>query len=157
MTKLYLAGPWFNADQKERATTARALLANNPTVDLVHFPFDFQYKDATIDDPKGVFGSLEWQDATYQNDLSAMGTATAGVFLYDLDNVDDGTAMELGFMRAMHKPCIVVLFNKSNAKVNLMVANGGTAFIDGETDFNQLATYDFEHFPSQKVCPYEVF
>lgn len=157
-TKIYLATPWFNSEQKERVEKASKLLSDNPTVGVVHFPFDYQYKDVTIDNQKGIFGSLEWQVATYQNDLSAMGTSDCGVFLYDLDNLDDGTAFEIGYMRSMGKPAIIVTFSHNeNVKVNLMIARGATAFIDGDTDLEQLASYNFNHFPSNPVCPHDVF
>lgn len=156
--KIYLATPWFNQEQKERVEKVSELLSSNPTVGVVHFPFDYQYKDATIENQNGVFGSLEWQVATYQNDLSAMGTSDCGVFLYDLDNLDDGTAFEMGFMRAMNKPAIIVTFSHNkDVKVNLMIARGATAFIDGDTDLEQLASYNFNHFPSNPVCPHDVF
>lgn len=156
--KIYLATPWFNPEQKERVEKVSKLLSGNPTVGVVHFPFDYQYKDATIENQNGVFGSLEWQVATYQNDLSAMGTSDCGVFLYDLDNLDDGTAFEMGFMRAMNKPAIIVTFSHNkDVKVNLMIARGATAFIDGDTDLEQLASYNFNHFPSNPVCPHDVF
>lgn len=157
-TKIYLATPWFNPEQKKRVEEASKLLSANPTVGVVHFPFDYQYKDATIENKDGVFGSLEWQVATYQNDLSDMGTADCGVFLYDLDNIDDGTAFEVGYMRSMNKPAIVVTFsNKDDTKVNLMIARGATTFIDGDNDLEELASFNFNHFPSNPVCPYPVF
>ena len=156
--KIYLATPWFNPEQKERVEKVSKLLSSNPTVGVVHFPFDYQYKGATIENKNGVFGSFEWQVATYQNDLSAMGTSDCGVFLYDLDNLDDGTAFEVGYMRSMGKPAIIVTFTHNNdVKVNLMIARGATAFIDGNTDLEQLASYNFNHFPSNPVCPHEVF
>ena len=90
-TKIYLATPWFNDVQKERAKKAREYLNQNETVGVIHFPFDFQYKDATVDnDPEGVFGTPEWVAATFQNDCTAVATSDIGVFLYDLDNIDDG-------------------------------------------------------------------
>ena len=69
-TKIYLATPWFNDVQKERAKKAREYLNQNETVGVIHFPFDFQYKDATVDnDPEGVFGTPEWVAATFQKRL----------------------------------------------------------------------------------------
>jgi len=157
-TKIYLATPWFNKEQKNRVEEVSKLLSNNPTVGVIHFPFDYQYKNANIDNKDGIFGSLEWQVATYQNDLSAMGTADCGVFLYDLDNVDDGTAFEVGYMRSMGKPAIIVTFSHNkNVKVNLMIARGATAFIDGDKNLNDLVNYNFNHFPSNPVCTHEVF
>ena len=95
-TKIYLATPWFNDVQKERAKKAREYLNQNETVGVIHFPFDFQYKDATVDnDPEGVFGTPEWVAATFQNDCTAVATSDIGVFLYDLDNIDTVARMSL--------------------------------------------------------------
>lgn len=154
-TKLYLATPYFNPEQKERVEEATEALNRNPTVGVVHFPFDYQYEDLLEGDDG--FGAPEWQQATYQNDLSAMATADAGVFLYDLDNIDDGTAFEIGFMRALHKPAIIVLQSKddlNDKQLNLMIARGGTYFI---TNVEELAEYDFNHFPSDPNLPIDVY
>ena len=61
MTKIYLASSNFkpfHADWIKRAKTA---LTDNPTVDIVHNPWDHQYKNVSFDDTTGLFGSLEWQ------------------------------------------------------------------------------------------------
>ena len=58
-TKIYLATSFFNEEQRARIPQALAQLEANPTVGVVHQPFDFQYKDARVDsDPAGVFGGL---------------------------------------------------------------------------------------------------
>ena len=59
----------------------------------------------------GGVRSMTWRVATYQNDLNGIVNATCGVFLYDMDNIDDGSAFEIGFFRALHKPVILVYFN----------------------------------------------
>ncbi|AYW44700.1 nucleoside 2-deoxyribosyltransferase [Tetragenococcus koreensis] len=156
LVKVYLGTPYFNEEQKKRVEKAKKALEKNDTVAVIHFPFDFQYKEATLDDPKEIFGTLTWQNATYQNDLSAMSTADCGVFLYDLDQIDDGSAFEIGFMRALHKPVLVFPFSKELDKqeLNLMIARGTTNFIDS---FEKLSTYDFNHFPSEPQAPIDVF
>lgn len=156
LTKIYLGTPYFNEEQKQRVEKAKDALEDNDTVAVVHFPFDFQYQEATFDDPKEVFGTLIWQNATYQNDLSAMSTADCGVFLYDLDQIDDGSAFEMGFMRALHKPVLVLPFSKNldQKQLNLMIAQGTTSFIKS---FEQLSSYDFNHFPSEPHPPIDVF
>ncbi len=159
-TKIYLASPFFNDKQKKRINKAKKLLSENKTVSVIHFPFDFQYKDANVEDPNNdIFGSQVWIDSTYENDISAMTTSDAGVFLYDLDREDSGSAFELGFLRALHKPAIIVLFGKDtrNTPVNLMIAGGGTRFFHGDTEFNKLAKYNFNHFPSDKDFNFKVF
>lgn len=158
--KIYLAGPWFNDKQKARTEKASKLLNDNGTVALVHMPFDTQYKDATIDDRKEVFGTFEWQVATCQNDDSAMATSDCAVVLWDMDEPDEGTAAEIGFMHANHKPIIIIGFHdkpKDQYEMNLMLARYGTTFIDGEADFDDIAKYDFNRFPSNPVCPFPVF
>ena len=155
--KIYLGAPYFNDVQKKRVEEASKLLNYNLSVGVIHEPFDFQYKDVSIDkDEEGIFGSLEWQVATYQNDLSAMETSDVGVFLYDLDSEDSGSAFEIGFMRALHKPVVAVLLseNHDDKQVNLMLARSITAFIPS---VSELGSYDFNHTPSNPVCPYPVF
>ena len=159
--KIYLAHPFFNERQKELTAQAIEYLEQNDTVAVVHEPFQTQYKDVMIDnDPLGLFGSREWIQNTYQNDISALSSSDCGVFIYDMDKPDDGTAYELGAMRALHKPCIVIPFSegpKKDYEMNLMIAAGATAFIDGNEHFEDLASYGFNHLPSDMTCPFPVF
>lgn len=158
-TKIYLGTPWFNDVQKKRVEEATEALQNNPTVGVVHFPFDTQYKDAAVgDDKNGLFGTFEWQVATNLNDTTYLGTADLGVFLYDLDHVDDGSAVEIGMLRAMNKPVIIVLLSEhpEEVKVNLMIAQGGTSFL---SSIKELETFNFNHPASEPKVPeqYQVF
>lgn len=102
---------------------------------------------------------MVWRDATYQNDLTGISNATCGVFLYDMDQLDDGSAFEIGFMRAMHKPVILVPFTEhpeKEKKMNLMIAQGVTTIIDGNTEFEKLAEYNFNECPSNPVRGYGI-
>ena len=76
-----------------------------------------------------------------------------------MDNIDDGSAFEIGFMRALHKPVILVPFTNDPNKekeMNLMLAQGVTTIIDGNTDFEKLATYDFNSTPANPVVGYKI-
>lgn len=161
MTKIYLGTPWFNEVQKKRATLAQEALSKNPTVDIFHFPFAHQYKDATVEDQKdGIFGSLEWQIATYENDMTAIGSSDMGVFLYDADNPDEGSTYEMGVLRGDHKPVITVLFTEKTSdkpELNLMIARGTTTFIDQEDWIKELETFDFQHPMSNPIPSLKVF
>lgn len=102
---------------------------------------------------------MTWRVGTYQNDLSGIINATCGVFLYDLDRIDDGSAFEIGFMRALHKPVILVPFTekkKPEKVMNLMLAQGVTTIIDGNTEFEKLADYDFNVTPAKPVTGYKI-
>ncbi|WP_225046926.1 nucleoside 2-deoxyribosyltransferase [Lacticaseibacillus kribbianus] len=153
LAKLYLGSPWFNPTQQARVVAAKAALDANDTVALVHFPFDWEYHDEPV---TGETMTREWVDATYQNDLSAMATADAGVFLYDLDQEDAGCAFEIGYLRALHKPVVLVPLaaDLADKKLNLMLAAGVTTFLP---DIAALEAFDFNHLPSEPVHPFPVF
>ena len=76
-----------------------------------------------------------------------------------MDQLDDGSAFEIGFMRAMHKPVILVPFTEhpeKEKKMNLMIAQGVTTIIDGNTKFEKLAEYNFNECPSNPVRGYGI-
>lgn len=159
LTKLYLGSPYFNDVQKERVEQATEYLNRNESVGIIHFPFDHQYKGVSLvdEDKDELFGTLEWQKGTYQNDVTAMETSDAGVFLYDVENIDDGCAFEIGFMRALHKPVIIILLGEedvSNTPLNLMISQGGTYF---SSDMEELSYYDFNYFLSNEQESMDVF
>ena len=158
--KIYLGSPFYNDVQRERVTKARKLLAQNRTVWQVHFPFDQNFVDPEEKNPEiGGVRSMTWRVATYQNDLNGIVNATCGVFLYDMDNIDDGSAFEIGFFRALHKPVILVPFTEIENKekeMNLMLAQGVTTIIDGNNSFEKLASYDFNSCPADPVVGYKI-
>lgn len=157
---VYLGTPFYNDAQKKRVKLAQEYLAENPTVVRVHFLFDYEFVDPEEPNPKAGIPSLKWQLATYQNDITGLVNANVGVFLYDMDNIDDGSAFEIGYMRAMHKPVILVPFTENPDKVkkmNLMLAQGVTTLIDGNTEFEKLKTYDFNSCMSNPVTGYRIF
>ncbi|WP_431462678.1 nucleoside 2-deoxyribosyltransferase [Lactobacillus crispatus] len=158
--KIYLGSPFYNDQQRARVDQARALLEQNPTVVRVHFPFDQNFVDPDEKNPEiGGIRSMTWRLATYNNDLEGLVNSTCGVFLYDMDNVDDGSAFEIGFMRALHKPVVLVPFTTDPNKdkvMNLMLAQGVTTIIDGNTELEQLARYDFNAVPAKPVTGYKI-
>ena len=158
--KIYLGSPFYTDAERDRVPVAKELLAKNPTVLQVHFPFDQNFIDPAEENPEvGGVRSMTWRVGTYQNDLSGIVNATCGVFLYDMDRIDDGCAFEIGFMRAMHKPVILVPFTEKETpekEMNLMIAQGVTTIIDGNTDFEKLAEYDFNSTPAAPVTGYKI-
>ena len=74
--------------------------------------------------------------------------------------LDDGCAFEIGFMRANHKPVVLVPFTEHPErpkKMNLMIAQGVTAIIDGNTELEKLAEYDFNWTPYIPVTGYGIY
>lgn len=158
--RIYLGSPFYSDAEIKRSVKAKELLAKNPTVANVFFPFDQSFTDPEEKNPEiGGIRSMTWRVGTYQNDLNGISLATCGVFLYDMDMIDDGSAFEIGFMRAMHKPVVLVPFTEDPNKekqMNLMLAQGVTTIIDGNTDFEKLADYDFTHIPANPVVGYKI-
>lgn len=150
---VYLGGPFYTPAQKQRVQKAQEYLRQNPTVGRVHFPFDHQYTNPA--DPSDA-SSLKWQLATYQNDLQGMINTDCAIFLYDMDQIDDGSAFEIGFLRALHKPAVMIPFSEKKdapRAMNLMLARGVTALIS----FADLKSYDFTTCPSAPVDDYQIF
>lgn len=158
--KIYLGGPFFDLMQKQRVDDAAGYLDSNPTVSVIHCPFDYQSRDASIDNDKdGFFGSRTWVDNTFRNDIYAMQTSDVGVFLYDLDKEDSGTAMEIGFMYEQHKPVYLVPFYKGNLdnyELNLMIAGATTQYIDG-SELSKLKDVNFDHPNTEVESKFKVF
>ena len=102
--KIYLGGSFNREIDHERVERAKEILAKNPTIAKVHFPFDYDFVDPEEKNPEiGGQRSMTWRVGTFQNDLNGINSATCGVFLYDMDILDDGCAFEIGFMRANHE------------------------------------------------------
>ncbi|WP_251717615.1 nucleoside 2-deoxyribosyltransferase [Lactobacillus agrestimuris] len=158
--RIYLGSPFYNEAQRGRVDQAKDLLSKNPSIAHIFFPFDAGFTDPAEENPEiGGIRSMVWRDATYQNDLTGIVNASCGVFLYDMDNLDDGSAFEIGFMRAMHKPVVLVPFTEHPEKdkvMNLMLAQGVTTIIDGNTELEKLSTYDFNECPSNPVVGYKI-
>lgn len=159
-TKIYLATSFFNDTQKKRLFDALVALEPNETVGVIHQPFDYQYKDARIDnDPDDIFGTLEWQVATYNNDVNAVGNSDVCVALYDMDEPDEGICFEIGMFVAMHKPIVLLPFTKkdpSEYEANLMLARGVTTWLK-PNDTTQLSTFNFNHPMANPAVPFKVF
>ena len=105
-------------------------------------------------DPEGMFGGYEWANQTYQNDITAMDLADMAVVLWDMQDEDTGTAFEVGYLNACHKPIVFVCEDDLQANpINLMLAKGITQCL---TSVDELATFDFqfvvgEPYPGQIV------
>lgn len=141
--QIYLAGGWFTPKQASLVERAHAALKQNPTIGYIHSPQEHQYKGVTENhDPEGMFGGYEWANQTYQNDITAMDLADMAVVLWDMQDEDTGTAFEVGYLNACHKPIVFVCEDDLQANpINLMLAKGITQCL---TSVDELATFDFQ-------------
>lgn len=145
---IYLAGGFFTPKQIALLDRVEAALKQNATVGYLHSPRDHQYKGASVDhDPEGIFGSYEWANETYQNDITAMNLADIAVVSWDNSDPDTGTAWEMGYMKAIHKPVILVCEDDVQKEgLNLMLVKGIKAYL---TNVDELKSYDFNLLPTK--------
>ena len=135
--KVYCACSWFNAEQTNHMKDVYKILKENKTCDYENSyrPLDLQFEGINVDEnPEFLedhYQQIAWGNETYQNDISGISNSDIGVFAYCLgDDEDPGQSYELGYMRAMGKPTIVVIpDSQKDVPMNLMIAYGATMVV----------------------------
>lgn len=145
MNKVYLAGPFFSNQQRERTKAVKEALLKNPTINSngIFVPEEHPYADEE-------FGSLPWQVDVFKLDVNHIYQADIMVAISDYkmeeskhNEMDSGTAFEVGLAYGCNTPVAVVQFDPEK-ELNLMISQGLTAYFDASKDgLKQLATYDF--------------
>ncbi|MCM0582344.1 nucleoside 2-deoxyribosyltransferase [Weissella diestrammenae] len=140
MTKVYLAGPFFDDEQIARLERVEAALQANPTVESFYSPFRDSFDDYE-------FGSKAWAKVVFESDRQHLHDAdvVVGIVDYDQDYVDPGTAWELGYAGMQGKK--VVIFKEKEGGINIMISVPAHTFI---RQADQLATYDFNVMPASE-------
>jgi len=137
VTNVYLAGPFFDDEQISRIERAEKALAANPRVTNVFSP-------RLSEIPGLEMGTAEWATQTFQMDVHQIDEADVVVALVDFvdDQVDSGTAFEIGY--AFHSKKPVVVLHEKDTILNLMLAEGLHAYL---REAEALAAYDFATLP----------
>ncbi|MCH4123208.1 MAG: nucleoside 2-deoxyribosyltransferase [Levilactobacillus sp.] len=137
MTNVYLAGPFFSDEQISRIERAEKALAANPRVGNVFSPRLNEIHDLEMGTPK-------WATETFQMDVHQIDQADVVVALVDFvdDQVDSGTAFEIGY--AFHSKKPIVVLHEKDTILNLMLAEGLHAYL---REAEALAAYDFSTLP----------
>lgn len=141
MKHIYLAGPFFDDEQIDRLERLEAALEANPTVAGFFSPFRHQYDEYE-------FGSKEWGEVVFESDRSQLHDADVVVALADFygdDDVDPGTAWEIGYAGAQKKP--VIILKEKQGHLNIMMSVPGHAFVTNAAD---IADYDFDALPASE-------
>jgi len=146
--RLYLASGWFSEKQKELLNDANNALTDNDTVDFKnsYIPLDNQYKGLLVEDDESLLHDIEWQTGTFFGDCGGIDYSDFVLALIDTNNVDEGTAWEMGYAFAQHKPVVVVV--DGDEPLNLMIAKGCAQVIN----IDELADFNFK---SIKNKPFE--
>lgn len=141
MKKIYLASPFFDAEEITKMEIVRDILRSKGLD--VFVPNEHQHKDLE-------FGSMEWRKATFKSDVDAIDNADIVVAVNCKGNYDDaGTMWEIGYAYATNKP--VVLFNNTSKTINLMIADSLHSLI---TSYEELEQYDFDKLEKKPYLEY---
>lgn len=135
--QLYLAGPFFSEDQVSEISAVEKALDNNKTISDYYSPRQHQEAENEI-------FTLPWANEIYHRDMEYLTAADAVVAIVDFvdDNVDSGTAFEIGAAIQMGKP-VVVLQQKDN-NLNLMITESLHAYLKTPSEVEK---YDFNEMP----------
>ncbi|MDB1562953.1 nucleoside 2-deoxyribosyltransferase [Pediococcus pentosaceus] len=141
---IYLAAPFFDETQKARIEKVLLALGGNETVGEIYIPEEHQMESEEL-------YSFPWQVAVFKQDVRQVETSDVVVAILDYVEVDDeiisdpGTLWEAGAAYEANVPVVYVQFG-STKQMNLMVAQSGTAYFEGD-DISNLKNYDFNTLP----------
>jgi nucleoside 2-deoxyribosyltransferase len=131
MRKIYIAGPLFNAHERDYLEKIALELENNgyecflPHRDQTGIPDD-QVAQNTM--------TLETRDKIFNNDLNALEASDITVALLTGQDIDSGTSAEIGFTYANKKPVVAIKASETRIR-NLFVEGMVSIAID---DIDQL-------------------
>ena len=135
--KIYLAGPFFNDEERSNIEKARDVLRERGFE--VFVPMEHKIEDGE-NLPNAV-----WAKKVFEMDKEAIYDCDVMVVLYYGLYSDSGTAWEAGFGSCLGKKIVVVFCNEEIS--SLMVVNGGIINIKLE----DLKDLDFENLISSKL------
>ena len=103
--KIYIAGPLFNIHEKKYLEEIAELLENNG------YDCFLPHRDQTGIDPaelKDNNMSQATKDIIFKTDVDALSSSDLVVALVTGQDIDSGTASEIGYMYANNKPVIAI-------------------------------------------------
>ena len=103
--KIYIAGPLFNVHEKKYLEDIAAVLEE------AGYDCFLPHRDQTGIDPdelKGNDMSQSTKDIIFQTDIKALNESDLVVALVTGQDIDSGTASEIGYMYANNKPVIAI-------------------------------------------------
>lgn len=150
MKNIYLASPFFTEAQSKREKLVFDSLNKNNTVNNVFRPSAPEYEES--------FGTDEWKHKVYESDILGIKNSDIVVSIANFQCInneiilDSGTAVEIGYAKALGKPILLIYFvedNKTNDKIlNVMVDLSTDYQFSG--NFNEVDTFlkdfNFDNF-----------
>lgn len=129
--RIYLAGGWFNAEQKSRIEKIEKILYSKNL--LVYSPMQHQENNYPTFSP-------EWRRSVFTTNHVQINNCDVILAVYDEE--DSGTMWEIGFAYSIKKP--IVVFREFPGYINLMIADSMHAYVEG---YKQLYQYNFNQLP----------
>ena len=135
--KIYLAGPFWNGQERQNIERARDILRGRGFE--VFVPMEHK-----VENDENMPNSV-WGKAIFDIDKNAIFDCDVVVALYYGLYSDTGTAWEIGFANCLNKKIIIVHCDRQIS--SLMIANGANLNI---CDIEELNTLDFENINSNQ-------
>lgn len=131
MSKIYLAGPFFNDSQRKEVERIAKMLREDGH--WVYVPMEHKIKDGES------LPNKIWARKVFTDDCNAIREADKVIaIIYGMDD-DAGTSWEIGYSYGIGKIVEVVLANGALNTYSLMVLNSVTEFYD--SNLNKLIIY----------------
>lgn len=127
MSRIYLASPLFTECERQQVEFVAKALRNDGNE--VYVPMEHTIHNAW------EMTNAEWGKAVFQEDVRAIRECDQVVCIYYGLYSDSGTAWECGFAYGIGKP--VVLYDRADDKVSLMVVNGASGYTKSIMDKTQ--------------------
>lgn len=134
--RIYLASPFFNDEECENLSKAEKIIRDKGLE--LFSPREHEVREGNV-------GSLSWSLETFTNDIRGIDSSDLVVALYYGNYSDSGTAWEMGYAFATHKPVIVVHVGETNS--NLMIHEGSHTNLIG---LDELESYDFNEMTRKR-------
>lgn len=143
--KVYVAGPFFREDERERLEKLREFFKNDSFFDKYRFFFPMDHK--VLGGENMLNGEWAWN--VFDMDVLALADADLIVAVYDGHYSDTGTAWELGFAYANHIPVLLLCtdLESDNSIMPLVAADKiyqFDKFVNGEY-------FDFDEFDIENL------
>ena len=132
MKNIYLASPLFNDGEIENIEKVENILRDRDF--YVFSPREHEVREGNV-------GSPAWSLDTFTNDVRGIDACDVVVALYYGGYSDSGTAWEIGYAFASHKPVVVVQLGEDS---NLMIHEGSHTNLNS---IDELKNYDFDALP----------
>jgi nucleoside deoxyribosyltransferase len=113
---IYVSGPFFNKEEKERMDRLKLALLSHYPDDVIYFPMDLSIPNAEN------ISNIEWAKAIYDADIKALDEAELVIVVYDGHYSDSGTAFEIGYAIAKNIPIYILVVDRLQDQ-SIMITN----------------------------------